>query len=1185
MLRALSQKSLAGGEISPSLYARTDTVKYAVAVRTMRNFWTMGDGGGQSRSGSLFVGEVADSSRQVRLIPFVFNDEQAFVLEFGHLYMRVIQSGAHVTESAKSITGATKANPCVLSIPAHGFSTGDEIAVSGVLGMTELNGRNFKVGTTGANTVELLQMDGSNLNSSSYTTYVSGGEAARVYEIDTPYGEDDLSDLQIVQSADVLTLAHPRFVLREIVRLTDTNWTISQVSLTPSISAPTSPSNNGAAGTSGDFWVVTAVKEETFEESLASSATSSSAVASSGAPLTVSWTAVTGAIEYNIYKRKNGIYGFIGTAGTNSFVDNGIAADTTEPPPTQRNLADEMGYSFSKIADPSTLPAARGLGCAWSSSGTYLAVVHDNSPFVTIYQRSGSVLTKLSDPGTLPPDAVPGAGGHDVAWSPDESFLAVCSTSTPYITIYQRSGTTFTKLSNPGTLPGTQGNCCCWSSDGQFLVVGTNGTPYITIYQRSGTTFTKLTNPGTLPSANVGGVCFSPDDEYLVCAHTNSPYITIYQRSGTTFTKITNPTSLPASDGKSCAFSPDGSILVVGVNSSPYLKLYSVAAGVFTAISNPSDLPPAAARQPTWSKNGDLLAVASNSSPYVTIYQAVGTTFTKLTNPGTLPAGQGFGASFHPEDEFLAIAHATSPFLTVYEMALNAPAVVGYIQQRLALANTQSDPEGSWASRTGQYKNFTLHSPIQADDSLKWTMAGRQVNSVRHFVDFGKFFVFTQAAEHIVQGDAAGILTPSEINPRQVGAHGASKLTPIIAGSSILFVQARGGQVREIVPDEIDTTRSADLSVYAKHLINNHEIVDWAFQLIPHSIVWAVREDGLLLGFTYVRDQEIIAWHHHDTDGLFENVCSIPEGNEDALYVVVKRTIGSATKRYIERLTTRFVTQEEIADFVALDSALSYDGRNTDESLTMTLSGGSTWAYDELLTLTAASSFFTAADLGNEIHLEGEDGTIIRFRITAYSGVTAVQGFAHKTVPVAMRSVAISSWTRAVDEVTGLWHLEGKEVGVFADGFVVASPNNEHYGTPLTVSGGTISLPQAFGVIHVGLPFLADLESLDIDTPSGQPLSMKPKKVGQVTLKLQDSRGLWAGPKPPDDDDEDPLQRLTPIKSRRSDDGYDNPPNFLPEKVSVRILPEWNTNGRVFIRQVDPVPVTVLAIEPEFELG
>ncbi len=328
---------------------------------------------------------------------------------------------------------------------------------------------------------------------------------------------------------------------------------------------------------------------------------------------------------------------------------------------------------------------------------------------------------------------------------------------------------------------------------------------------------------------------------------------------------------------------------------------------------------------------------------------------------------------------------------------------------------------------------------------------------------------------------------------------------------------------------------------------------------------------------TYVRNQQVIAWHRHEIggSGFVENVASIPDGNEDALYLTVKRTINGSTKRYIEKLSSRQIN--DIVDSKFMDSYSTWDGRNS-SATTMTLTGGTDWVYTETLTLTASTSYFASSDVGNAIHLTGASGEVIRTTITAYTSDTVVSITPHKTVPTELRSTAVTVWTKAITTIPGLWHLEGRSLAVFGDGFVVASPNNASY-TEVTVTNGSITLDKPYGVVHAGLAYFADLETLNIDTPRGETLADKSKNVSEVTLFVEETRGVWIGPRPPTSDIVDPLEDLVEMKLRSEED-YDNPVALQTDSISVNIKPEWNSNGRVFIRQVDPIPMTILSVNP-----
>ncbi len=503
------------------------------------------------------------------------------------------------------------------------------------------------------------------------------------------------------------------------------------------------------------------------------------------------------------------------------------------------------------------------------------------------------------------------------------------------------------------------------------------------------------------------------------------------------------------------------------------------------------------------------------------------------------------------------------------------PGVIAQAQQRRYFSSISSDSEKIIASKIGYTNNFSKRLPIQDDDAIDFKIKAKSYMQIKHIVDIGSVIIFTTTGEWAVQGSGNGAITATSLDVKQYSSNGCSDLPPLVMAGNCLYVQARGSIVRDFGFDySVDGYKGNDLTIFSSHLFDGYTIVDWCWQQTPHSIVWAVRSDGVLLGLTYNRDQQIVGWHKHDFDGLVEKVTIVSQDSDD-VYLVIKRTINGTTKRYIERFSPMSVSN--VIDYKQLDCSITYDGRNTDDTRTMTLSGGVNWDDDETLTLTCSSSFFLNTDVNKEIHLT-LDGEVIRFVIEAYTSGTVVTGVVNRTVPVSMRSVALSEWAKAISVVENLAHLEAKDVSVFADGYVVASPNNAAYDI-ITVASGSITLPKCYSVIHVGLPITSDLETLDIDIPNTETTSNKATLINQVTLRLQNSRGVWVGPESPEDDGIDPLENLTELKPRSSEN-YDAPPSLKTQVEKVNIRSEWNSNGRVFVRQVDPIPMTILSISP-----
>ena len=229
---AVELTNFTGGELSPRLDGRTDLTKYTSGCATLENLIVYPHGSAARRPGSTFIAEVANSANKTRLIPFEFSTTQTYMLEFSNLKMRVYKDSGSVLEGDKTISAITKANPAVVTANSHGYSNGDEVLISSVGGMTEVNGKRFLVADKTTNTFELQDKDGVDINSSAFTTYTSGGVSNKVFEIATPYTTAQLFDIKFAQSADVMYITHPEHEVEKLSRTGHTAWTLTDVDFT-----------------------------------------------------------------------------------------------------------------------------------------------------------------------------------------------------------------------------------------------------------------------------------------------------------------------------------------------------------------------------------------------------------------------------------------------------------------------------------------------------------------------------------------------------------------------------------------------------------------------------------------------------------------------------------------------------------------------------------------------------------------------------------------------------------------------------------------------------------------------------------------------------------------------------------------------------------------------------------------
>lgn len=419
--------------------------------------------------------------------------------------------------------------------------------------------------------------------------------------------------------------------------------------------------------------------------------------------------------------------------------------------------------------------------------------------------------------------------------------------------------------------------------------------------------------------------------------------------------------------------------------------------------------------------------------------------------------------------------------ITLNTGAGDYPSAVTYHEQRRWFAGTDDKPQVLWATRTGTESNLTSSLPTRDDDGMELKLAASQNNQIRHLIVLSDLIALTAGGEFRVYSDSAAI-TPTTVSIKPQGYTGANNVHPVVTSGSVLYVQAQGSRVRELAYSwEAQAYRTMDISIMTPNRFNGYSIKQLAYSRAPDQMLWAVRSDGVLLGLTYVPDQQVYGWHAHDTDGLIESVAVVAEDNEDVLYVVVQREVNSRTVRYVERLRSRIFTDLEDAFFV--DSGLTYDG--------------------------------TPATV-----------------------------------------------------ISGLYHLEGQDVDVLADGADAGT---------FTVTGGHITLDSAASKVHVGLPITADMQTLPLaleGAPAGGQGTTK--NISRVHLRVSQSSLVQAGPT---------FTRLREYPARAVTDPYGSPPAMRDGVLSMSIDPVWGQEGSVCIRQDRPVPLTIASMTLEFQVG
>lgn len=1199
MVTPVIQPSFAAGELAPQLWGRVDLAKYATGAATLRNMFVDYRGGVSSRPGTLFCGPGfqpgGGGNSQPLLIPFIFSSEQAYVLELGAGFMRIVTQGGYILENPLNITAATNTTDLTITVPGNDFTIAQLVVVDDVVGLTRptgisgVNGRTFSVQGVAGDVVTLAPAGPGLVNSTHWSAYVSGGTMSRVYTVDTPWQAEDLFALDYAQSVDVLTVVHPNYPPTNISRLAATDWTVEAVVIGSDLAAPLNVLVNQVVGSGGTgfqyFYVVTTINTVTNEESAPS--LNAGGVNGDNATNIIQWNTSTSPSGggYRIYKAavvpsSSGavgpyIFGYIGSSISNNFIDTNFEPDFAIVPPNNTNPFNAGPVASAQVIASSTgflAPIVVPYNVQGGSGATFSANINAEGTVTSISVDSVGVgYTEPPQLSVIENNTVPGTG----------AIIAFNNTWVPVAL-------------NPAIYPPAQypPPAIGWNPDPTSFSITSGGSNYHIPDITFGPTVPLP--PGTLPSNIIGG------------------------GSGSFIGLIT---------------------LVNGVAQTSNV----VTGGVLTAL-------------------GPITPVLP------------GTPCT-ITSDGLIP-------SVDPTIDW-TIAIEDQPISSAYGVTVldgtNFPGHVSYFDQRRFYGDSDLNPDGFWASRPGQFDNFDTSFPSQPGDSLSGTIVGEEVNAIASLTAMasGLIALTSGGAYQISGGTPGAALTPTTITAQAQAFSGASPLKPLRIGTDLVYKTARGSAIRDLAYNfYVNVYTGTDISALSSHLFYGRDIVQWAYAEEPFKLAWAVRDDGVMLSITYMKEQEIYGWARHDTCGQYGSVCVIPENGEDTAYVSVSRLVNGAYSFVTERIQSRTFggnpamnvpSDPEKAwcvDAGVQTQSITPDANITDGSplspgqiFSVTISDGGSgypeFPYVQILddtgtgaqisltvvdgvitagtVITAGIGYsnavveiaggvgaaisvnlvnpwlfnidgaglvfsFTSDNIGQVLRVGGGRGVITSIP-TAGGGLQAIAAMdivPALLVPNAttqiMAPVVSGQWSLAdvVTAVGGLDHLEGSAVQLVADGNVLS---------PAIVVDGCITLPQPASLVLVGAGFSAQVQTLRID--AGQPtIQSKRKAVRAVTLRVVDTRGVEVGPIFEQD-------YMVPVKERNDEDlnqptkfqvgggmqiaPYVNGP-LSPNPLSYDdqrqiIMSIWNDNGQVCIQQNYPMPMTILADIIDLSVG
>lgn len=933
------------GEVAPSIFGRFDTARMHVAAATMRNMFVSFRGGAYSRAGTAFVGFSKQTGRLFppRLMTFQFNINQGLALEFGNQYMRVIQNGGFVLEAPIKITGITQANPAVVSIAnfsaasatandsavSSSYAAGDTITIAGGTGATPT-----QLGVVNSTLLSLNLIAPGNPTRTGYVPgqviALSGGAQTVVPTITvltTQVTSASIAGVGVGGTPGPATLtgtsgAGAKYQLSVTINAFGQLQSINAITSAGSygINPAYSPGNAGYIdpANGGGFSTLPLISLQmglqTFQLSNGGAFTTNS----------FTLTAVPNGDSYGAVFN-TAVYG----PHDLSVINPGVY---TVPPANPASQASTSGTGSGAVFN---LIYSSGLGF---NTGDWIYVSGVNG--MTQVNNRTFVVTSL----TSTTFALHDVYGNNInstgygAWTSGGTAARVYTLVTPYL----EQDLPWLKITESADVM----TVCCVNQTTQVeyapqdlsRITNTDWTftpvvPNETVSPPTGIVINASTS-GSVDYAYVV-TSISPVDgtESIASAiGTGTSFVNVATTAGTitiTWTPAANVTTYyvyKALPGYTVPVPPGA--------------LYGFAGQAFGAQFIDTNITADFQQTPPTHQNpfapGQILAVnvTTAGGGYTTAVGTINTTTGSgavltgiIQNGGIVAWIVANGGGYYSATDTITITGSggsgATATLSIGPQTGTYPSTPSYFQERRILANSLNNPDTYWMSQPGSFTNYDFRVPTLSSDAITGSPWAVEVNGIQFMVSMpGGLVVLTGLSAWQLTGAGGSSLNPQPLSPStqqaQPQAYNGCSATvpPIRIDYDIIYVQAKGSIYRDLAYQfYTNIYTGTDLTLNSSHLFTGYTIREHAWCEEPYKILWAARNDGILLSLTYLKPEQIQGWARHDTNGLFQSVCSVTEPPVDALYMAVQRPLAGApanTNVYtIERMDDRIWAQAE----------------------------------------------------------------------------------------------------------------------------------------------------------------------------------------------------------------------------------------------------------------------------------
>lgn len=1138
----IPQRAFNRGIVGPSIEARSDLELFQSAVRDLVNMFVLVEGGAANRAGYEFIQKLKEPG--AKMFPFEVNVNQAYLLEIGSNYMRVFLDGAPVRENAVTISATALGTEERVEVTATGcdYQDGDEVFISGpTLSPEEIRDRTFLVQRIDADSFYLVDpYTGATIDGAGWTVGATVGVVSRTYELalSDSWSLVELPDVDYDQSVDLMFFVHPSHPPRVLSRgATDTLWTLEDIDWRDRVQPP-------------DFYMETSSYsgDDARKYRYAVSAVDENGVESIAPVL---WNS--------------------GASGFFAFTEHSLGSTSGTPANNQVELAPIHSSPIALYLAASATTAANPIEVTYTP--TFPGVGIEDGQLVWLHDFDG-------------------------AFEVNGRFFYARKVDDTHFELFNDAD-----LTEP--------------EDGTGGVVATTGKVLqVSSFDRRTRLFRIYRSGGPEPYASEG-----------------DPWTFLQEVPLERF--FVPPRRYRARSG---VFTDDTPVEVQSVG------FHGLANGQQVYIDLPGS-----------SIDKRIKTVTFVDTQRFTLDGTTGTglggdtegRFHRVEGTGSVQPYVDWG-DVGPDVSQQPVEPAEK-----FDRPNEYPGSVHIFQQRLILGRTNNDPNYIWASQSAGLFAFDKSVFTKATSPIDIPLEGQHPNEVRHIIGAEDLIVLTEGAEWRVNSEH--VLTYETARPRRHSSYGAAKIKPVLTEGAIAFVDRTKRKIREMLWAEQQARYvSREITVLVRHLFDGEEIRRTEWQDRPYPILWVLLESGKLYGVTKMREEQVLGWHRHTTDGLVRDICVSREVDEDYLYLSVERTINGSTHEYMERMHSRELQSIEEGFFVDAGLSLSVNTSAVVSITAITYAGTPVkeWRVEreagfvptdgdiiDIRSDTLNGQFKVSDTSGTSFTLNYPDDTLVSFPEqsiisitnaspgvvahgfpadygisdgdavlidgtgsaldggTFYADVTAPGNFAlyydaGLAAPVDTTGLTFTSpgtWSKQVswfdlgpylDEdtgelvggtiyetvtvVRGAEHLEGEQVKVLANGWV-----EEH-----VVQGGRVTLDYPASIVHLGLGYDCWLETLDVETDGS--LQNRRVRIAKVWTRVEKSASFLAGPGHED---------LAPVLTTPERPVLGAPYPLAAGKYETNVPAVWGSSGRLIFKGTDPVPLTILAITPEVEVG